>query len=107
MIVTDKQKSRLTNIDCELKGIHDIKSEIFISSALQWIRENKGIDCGVSPDMMPTDEREITYQWVFFGVEKENITYKQSLLFRKLSHPEAESELLEEILEHLDDKKQE
>lgn len=107
MIVTDKQKSRLTNIDCELKGIHDIKSEIFISSALQWIRENKGIDCGVSPKVMPTDEREITYQWVFFGVEKENITYKQSSLLDKLLHLEAESELLDEILEYLEDKKQE
>ena len=102
MIVTDKQKSRLANIDCELKGIHDIESEIYISSALQWIRENKGIDCGVSPDMMPTDEREITYQWVFFGKEKENITYKQSSLLDKLSHPEAEFELLEEILEYLE-----
>lgn len=87
----------------------DITSQISapsVSSALQWIRENKGIVCGVLPSYYQC-RRNVSVFYIFHWfhvIPNVKIELNKSV-YNYPDYPSAESALLTAILEYLKEKK--
>lgn len=90
-MITDRQYNLLVNhLDAPFN------EKVSISEALQWVRKNKGIYCGVNVDARQK----------YYGVQiKRYIRYVVTELFD--THPLAESALLDAVLTYLMEKKDE
>lgn len=93
------------SMDCICEHLPDENKLIPVSSALNWVREEKEIACGVYPmhhGYLPNKNPDIHYGFNFYFLEDEKV--KMTYSDRYKSHLLAESALLDSLLDYLEKK---
>lgn len=101
-LVTDRQFNLLVNhLDAPFK------EKVTVSEALDWIREEKRIECGVYPIMIPIRDglRRMAYAHSAFDLNNNCKRLQLDVSLVKIdTHPLAESALLDSLLTYLEKK---
>lgn len=80
-----------------------------VSEALDWVREKKGIECGVYPIMIPIRDglRRMAYAHSAFDLNNNCKRLQLDVSLVKIdTHPLASSALLDAVLDYLEQKEQ-
>ena len=94
-------------MDCICEYMKDEHKLITVHEALDFIREEKGIECGVYPIMIPIRDglRQMAYAYSAFDLNNNCKRLQLDVSLVKIdTHPLAESALLDSLLDYLEKK---